>query len=64
MTTYCVWARVPSKSSMEGWSRLTGELTKEAAELYAEQTYFETTVMTDQNTPPLPRAFEAKTRRY
>lgn len=50
---------------MEGWSRLTGELTRDAATLYAEQTYFETTVMEDQQAPPSSSVpLTPKTRRY
>lgn len=51
-TTYCVWARVPRKNQSmagrnEGWSRIAGNLTKEAAELFAEQVFFEARAMPD-----------------
>jgi hypothetical protein len=50
--TYCVWAKIPKKHLVqagrrEGWSRVTGGLTKEAAELFAAQIYFQATVMED-----------------
>lgn len=52
MTTYCVWAKVPKKHLVqagrkEGWTRVTGGLTQEAAELFAEQIYFQASVMED-----------------
>lgn len=52
VTTYCVWAKVPRKNAImagrkEGWSRVAGGLTKEAADLFAQQIYFTARVMKD-----------------
>lgn len=65
MVTWCVWARVPTPGkSMQCWSRMTGGLTEDAATLYAEQTYFQSTVMTDQEAPSSSIPLAPKTRRY
>lgn len=48
--TYTVWSKVSTQGRPHGWSRMTGGLTKEQAEWYAEVSYFQSTAMPDSET--------------